>query len=71
VSTWGIYSSNLQLRKNTLGASQLNGALGLLLGGVDDLTMVDAEGVPGGALTSSPPNALAELDVGITSEDLE
>ena len=58
-----------QLGENTLGTRDLNAAASLL-GGVDDLAVVDHKGVAGGALAGGPANALAKGSAGIRGKDL-
>ena len=59
-----------QLSQDSLGARLVDGLGVVLLAGIDDLAVVDGNGVPGGSLTEGPANALAELGVGVGGEDL-
>jgi hypothetical protein len=64
--------TNLQLLVNSIGAGDLQGVLGRLLGGVGDLAVVDDEHVAvGAALLISPANGLGELGIGVGEEQLE
>lgn len=68
-SAW-LPEAKLQLGQDGLGARLVNGLGVVLLAGVDDLAVVDGDGVARGALTNGPANALAELGVGVGGEDL-
>lgn len=62
---------NLQLLEDSVGAGELKGVLGSLLGGVGDLAVVDDDHVAVGAtLLVSPADALGELGVGVGEEEL-
>lgn len=60
----------LQLVKAGLGAGEGDAGLGLL-GGVDDLAVVDDDGVPVGPLVTGPADGLGELEVGVAHEELQ
>lgn len=60
---------SLQLGEDSLGTRLLDAGT-VLDGGVGDLAVVDDDGVAGGALALDPANALAELGLGVTSEEL-
>lgn len=63
---------NLQLLEDRLGPGEVKAVLGGLLGGVDDLTVVDDDHVAvGAALLISPADALGELGLGVGEEELE
>lgn len=63
---------NLQLLEDRLGAGEIEAVLGGLLGGVDDLTVVNDDHVAVGAtLLISPADALGELGLGVGEEELE
>lgn len=62
---------NLQLLEDRLGAGEVEAVLGGLLGGVDDLTVVNDDHVAvGAALLVSPADALGELGLGVGEEEL-
>ena len=62
---------NLQLLEDGVGTGEHEAVLGGLLGGVDDLTVVDNDHVAvGAALLVSPADALGELGIGVGEEEL-
>lgn len=66
------FGTNLQLLEDSVGAGELKGVLGGLLGGVGDLAVVDDNHVAvGTALGVSPADALGELGLGVGEEELE
>ena len=55
-----------------VGAGELQRVLSSLLGGVDDLAVVDYQDVTvGTALLISPADGLGELSLGVRQEELE
>lgn len=64
--------SSLQLLEDVVGGGQVEGVLSNLLGGVDDLAVVNDDHVAvGAALLVSPANGLGELGLGVGKEQLE
>lgn len=59
----------LQVAKDGLGTGELNARLSLL-GGVDDLAVVDNDGVSVSPLGTGPADARGELDAGVAHEQL-
>lgn len=59
----------LQLGEHGLGARNLGAAAALLLG-VDDLALVDDDGVPRSALAQGPAEALGELGAVVARKQL-
>jgi hypothetical protein len=64
-----LICEHLEVGQDRLSARDVN-AGAVLLGGVDDLAVVDDNGVASSALALEPAEALAELDLAIGSEDL-
>lgn len=60
----------LELVKAGLRAGEGDTGLGLL-GRVDDLAVVDDNGVPVGPLVAGPADGLGELEVGVAHEELQ
>lgn len=61
--------SSLQSSQDGLGTRLVNAAA-LLLSSVDDLAVVNDNGVTASALAHGPADALAELGLGVGSKDL-
>lgn len=66
-----LFATNLQLLVDSVGAGDLKGVHGGLLGGIGDLTVVNDDHVAvGAALLVSPADGLGELGLGVGEEQL-
>lgn len=60
----------LQLPHYRLGTREVHRLCIAVLARIDDLAMVDGDGVAGGALAEGPADAAAEFGIGVGGEDL-